>query len=277
MAGITIQKGRTTRNGDGGVFLSIVITTVLTGFLWAIMGNKNPSALTGSNRWNAIFIFALAGVFATVLGRLFMYRSTELIGPIGASMLRRLIPIFAVPLSIALIREWPDHSDLIGGGLLLSGVYVFSAKQTASWSGVGITLGLLSALSYALSYTLRKSSLEVLPDPILGTFIGALAGMICYGVWILISGDPLGKLKFLMVDTRPWFLLTAVLLSLGQTLQLIALQISSVAVVAFVGSMDVLFTAIFASIILRERLFQNARFTFAMAFVLMGVGYLSLG
>lgn len=256
MAGVTIARSRNQRRGDGGVFLSVLVTALLTGALWLLAGSA-PVLPADGTHWRALGLFAVAGVCATVLGRLFMYRSTEILGPVGAAMLRRLIPLFAIPLAILLIGDWPGPAELAGGGLVLAGVFAFSGSAAPVGALAGLSLGLLSAASYALSYGLRKLGLMQLPDPLLATCAGASAGCLCYLGWACLYGSSdrrWTRLHYLLADRSAGFLGTALLLSAGQTLQLAALLHTSVTSVALIGALDVLFSALFAALLLRQRL-----------------------
>ncbi|MDO6758000.1 DMT family transporter [Phaeobacter inhibens] len=271
MAGVTIARSHSQRRGDGGVFLSVLMTTLLTGALWLLAGPA-PALQSSVPNKQALALFALAGVFATVLGRLFMYRSTEILGPVGAAMLRRLIPFFAIPLAILMIGDWPAPAELAGGVLVVAGVFAFVGRAAPLGTPAGVLLGLLSAASYALSYSLRKLGLLQLPDPLLATCVGAMAGCLCYVGWALLSGstDKGTRLHDLFVDRSPGFLGTGLLLSAGQTLQLAALLHTSVTSVALIGALDVLFSALFAALLLRQRL--RATPHGVMATLLVGFG-----
>ncbi|AHD11824.1 DMT family transporter [Phaeobacter gallaeciensis] len=277
MAGVTIARSRSQRRGDGGVFLSVLMTALLTGALWLLAGPE-PALQSSVPNKQALTLFALAGVFATVLGRLFMYRSTEILGPVCAAMLRRLIPFFAIPLAILMIGDWPAPAELVGGVLVVAGVFAFVGGAAPLGTPAGVLLGLLSAASYALSYSLRKLGLLQLPDPLLATCVGAVAGCLCYVGWALSSGskDKGRRLHGLLVDCGPGFLGTGLLLSAGQTLQLAALLHTSVTSVALIGALDVLFSALFAALLLRQRLRPTPRGVMATLFVGLGSALLLL-
>lgn len=271
LAGVTIARSRNQRRGDGGVFLSVLMTALLTGALWLLVGPET-ALQSGTTGKNALALFALAGVFATVLGRLFMYRSTEILGPVAAAMLRRLIPFFAIPLAILMIGDWPGPAELLGGVLVVAGMFFFAGGAAPLGTLAGVLLGLLSAASYALSYSLRKLGLLQLPDPLLATCVGAMAGCLCYVGWDLLSGnkDKCTRLHDLFADRSPRFLGTGLLLSVGQTLQLAALLHTSVTSVALIGALDVLFSALFAALLLRQRL--RPTLSRMMATLLVGLG-----
>ena len=74
-------------SGRGGaVLLSIMLTAAFSGGLWLFIGPALPPA--GGGLWAGIAVFALAGILATVLGRLFYFRSIELTSAIEVGLTR---------------------------------------------------------------------------------------------------------------------------------------------------------------------------------------------
>ncbi|SNZ20225.1 EamA family transporter [Cohaesibacter gelatinilyticus] len=274
LAGVTIAKGRHDSKGDNGVFLSVVVTALLSFFLWKGSEATQQNVIAQEIWIVAVMLFAAAGLFSTVLGRITMYRSTELIGSVGASMTRRLIPIFAIPISILLIREWPVSNDLVGGLLIFFGVFVFCARRGQLELSKGLLLGIASAACYALSYVLRRAGLEDLADPAFATFIGAATGLLVFLGLALVANNPREKLHYMTIDRGIWPLCTATSLAIGQTLQLYALQTASVAIVAFIGSIDILFTTLFAALLMGDKNIRSLRFLLAILFVLAGSAFL---
>ena len=90
VAGAAVAKGAPTAKGDNGVFLSIVLTLVLSSFLWFAFG-IDLETIDGVHPFlNGISFFIAAGVLATVFGRLMNYRSIALSGAICSSLFRAL-------------------------------------------------------------------------------------------------------------------------------------------------------------------------------------------
>lgn len=246
VAGVTILRGKEAARGDNGVFLSVVGTAGLTCTLWLGWGEIAVRQVLGPESLRAVAVFALAGLCSTVLGRTTMYRATEQIGAVRASLLRRLTPVFALLCAFFLLAEIPDSRTLLGGGVILAGVLFYwqRPKQTADGpAGMGLLLGIGSAFFYALAFTLRSLGLDVLPDAALGTFIGAMVGCI----WLLIVTTALrgitGGLGHVLRDHGLWHCATALALSIGQTLQFFALKSAAVSVVAILGTLEIFFSA----------------------------------
>lgn len=253
IAGVTIVKGKPNARGDNGVFLSIVVTCLLTLCLWLIWGRVSLSQLADPKLWPSLALFALAGLFSTVLGRTTMYRATERIGAVKASLFRRLIPVFAVPCGLLLLGEKPELHVFLGGSIIMCGVISYQLLQTApptSKDVIGDWIGISSAMFYALAYSLRAMGMEGLADPIFGTFVGALVGLTWFPLATLLGGG--GGWRGLFCDCSGWHWATALSLGLGQTLQFIALSFAPVSTVALVGALDLFFSAGFMALLFKQ-------------------------
>ena len=246
IAGVTISKGKITARGDNGVFLSVVVTATLTFALWLGWGRVSLADLQTPDALLPLAIFAVAGVFSTVLGRVTMYRATEQLGAVSASFLRRLAPVFALPFAFLMLSELPDAAAFLGSALVLVSAGVYMWQPTASLmaaSRAGLVLGVASAAFYAAAYALRAYGLDHLPDAAFGTFIGALVGCFWFLGAAVLGNRRKTRLRRLVADRGPWHWLTAVALSTGQTMQFFALKSAPVVSVATIGALEVFFSA----------------------------------
>ncbi|MTI17738.1 DMT family transporter [Rhodobacteraceae bacterium RKSG542] len=273
LAGVSIAKGKSTAKGDNGVFLSVVMTALLTLVLWLGWGNVSiPSLFTAENTGGLAF-FVIAGLCASVLGRSAMYRATERIGALKASLFRRLIPVFAVPCAIILLDELPAPQAIIGGGVILIGVLAYmGAPRGCSQKSCayGDMLGIASALFYASAYSFRSLGLQDIPDPALGTLIGAVVGVLWFAIAAALSAAPKAAIGRLLLDRGRWQYITALSLSFGQTLQFFALQSASVPTVAVLGALEVFFSAMLVAFVFKTETLRPIRFAVASALATLG-------
>ncbi|MCI5112297.1 MAG: DMT family transporter [Marivita sp.] len=246
VAGVTIVRSKASARGDNGVFLSVVATAALTWALWFGWGEVPARTLLAPESRQALVIFALAGLFSTVLGRVTMYRATERIGAVRASLLRRLTPVFALLCALVLLAEVPDARTIIGGAIILAGVMCYwqrPRRRTGPGFDPGLLLGIGSAFFYALAYTMRSLGLDTLPDAAFGTFIGALVGSLWFFGAAVVRRGPRAGVGHLLRDHGRWHCATALALSVGQTLQFFALKSAPVSIVAVLGTLEVFFSA----------------------------------
>ncbi|MCK0150151.1 DMT family transporter [Marivita sp. S6314] len=247
VAGVAIAKGKAGARGDNGVFLSVLATAVLSGVIWVLWGSVPVRTLVETENLGPIGVFVLAGLMSTVFGRMFMFRATEQTGPVMASLLRRLTPVFGLPLGYVVLSELPDVATLAGASMVMAAVIFYltpSKVDTRRISRIGIALGVGSALAYALAYTLRSAALVTLPDAALGTCIGALAGVVWIACGTALRRGGRRSFQALLIDRNRWHMLAAFALSAGQFLQFLALKSTSVVSVATLGTLEVFFTAL---------------------------------
>ncbi len=63
-------------------------------------------------------------VLATVFGYAWYYKAIDVIGPSKAGIFINLVPVFAIASACILLDETPDISLLIGGCIVIAGVYI---------------------------------------------------------------------------------------------------------------------------------------------------------
>lgn len=277
VASVTIVKGKAAARGDNGVFLSVVATAILTWMLWFGWGSVGAWQLAEPRNLGALAVFACAGLFSTVLGRATMYRATEQIGAVRASLLRRLTPAFALVCAYLLLDEAPETRAFVGGGIILIGVLCYRARPASPQDGImgpGLLLGIGSAFFYALAYTLRSLGLDSLPDAALGTFAGAIVGVVWFMIAAAIRHGAGKGLLFLLRDRGPWHWATALSLSAGQTLQFFALKTAPVSVVAVLGTMEVFFSALLVMGFLRAEPVSRGSLGIAAGLAALGTAIL---
>lgn len=261
LANVAIAKGAHEGEKNNGAFLSIVMTSVLSGSLWLLLGPPLPRIdgqfLTG------LGFFAASGMLATVIGRLTLFRSVILAGAINAGLFRRLIPIFATLFAFIILGETIGWLAGAGMAIILASLLgVMSGRGAAGRRGEdaerrsgalgrGRTFGALSAASYGASYSARKLGMSAIPDPMLGTFIGALTGIVWYAGGSVISRSYRNVVATSLSDMGKWQFIAASSMSFGQMAQFFALLHADVAVVAIIGSLEVFLGIYLAAYVFR--------------------------
>ncbi|MEY8840550.1 EamA family transporter [Cribrihabitans sp. XS_ASV171] len=281
LAGVLIVRGKDSAQGDNGVFLSVVMTAVMSGMLWLGRGSVTVDEIATSGGLRAMGIFAMAGIMANVFGRQSMYRATERIGAVRAGLLRRLTPLFALPCAFVILGEVPDPATLLGAGIVLAGVLVYMRKPAGAapatpGAGLGLMLGILSALAYALAYSFRGLGLETMPDAAFGTCVGALVGAAWGLATALIGKGARDGWRFITIDRGPRHLQAALALTTGQLLQFFALKHATVLSVSVLGTLEVLFSALFVGLVTRTEPIAILRLVFAVLLAMTGTALLVL-
>ncbi|SLN09731.1 EamA-like transporter family protein [Roseivivax jejudonensis] len=276
-------------NGGRGtsVVLSVAITAVLSGVLWLLVGQPIPGMST--DLLVGIGYFCLAGLLATVLGRVFFFRSIELTGAVETSLLRRLIPVFATALAVVFLGEALSAEVLLAFALVFSGVAIVvlkspgrlaasrddaAADRKARMAGRGLAVG--SAASYGGAYVTRKFGMMTLPDPLAGTFIGAIVGLVFFAAASPFSPRYRSQIATLLNRPTRWQALSAGAISCGQISQFAALKYTSVTNVAIIASIEMFFAAWLAGFVIRSEPRPGMGFAIASLLAMAGVVVLAL-
>lgn len=285
---VAATKNAREKGGRGNaVLLSIVLTAVFSGGLWLILGSELPQ-IDGAF-WIGVGIFVIAGMLATVLGRIFFFRSIELAGAIETGLIRRLIPVFAAVLAILFLGESLTGASALAFLLVFAAVAMVvlsnrrqivaddeDARRASGERNTGRVLALMSAASYGGSYVARKFAMRWLPDPLIGAFIGAVAAFVWFAVAGLFSASHRRHLSELFRRPSGWQLVAAASISLGQTAQFVALSFTTVTAVAIIGTIEMFLAAWLAAWVLRTEDRPGPIFALASLMAMAGVIVLAL-
>ncbi|MGR3455498.1 MULTISPECIES: EamA family transporter [Pseudooceanicola] len=292
LSAVAIIKNAENGHTDNGAYLSVLMTAAMAGGLWLVIGSPLPPA--GPELWYGIAYFVLAGFLANIFGRVLMFRTVELVGAVEIGILRRLIPVFAALLAVAFLGERINLSVATGFLLVAAGVasvMVSSrrAKAAPRTGGPmplertpqnlrrGRILGTVSSASYGGAYVSRKFALAGLPDPLMGTFIGAVTGLICGAAIAHVSRR--GRADFRSLFRRPaaWQVVAAASVSLGQIAQFFALSHTTVTAVAIIGSVEMFISAWLSAVLLKSERKPGLGFAVASLLALAGTIVIALG
>lgn len=287
LGSVAINKNTENGGTDNGAYLSIVLTAVLSGLLWLLMGNPLPSP--GPALWSGMAYFILAGLLANLFGRMMMFRAVEHVGAIEAGVLRRMIPVFAVIQALLFLGEKVTGPVATGFVLVFSSVVVIfgnSRRRGDLPAGAatapqdlrkGRVLGLVSSASYGGAYVTRKIALLSLPDPLWGTFVGALAGAVSLSLAFSISSRRKVLHSRLFCRMEVWQLVAAVAISFGQILQFFALMHTTVTAVAIIGTIEMFISAWLSVVLLKSARRPGRGFVLASLLAVAGTVLIALG
>lgn len=260
-ANITIARGTASGANDNGAFLSILVTAALA---WLAM-LAFPSAGHVERTVSGLAWFVAAGLLTIFIGRVFLFASVQHLGAVRASAVKRLNPVFSVLLGVVLLGEPVSAGMSLGMtlifasfGLLARQAWVGrsgaerSAKGVAALANLGYFYGPVSAFAYATGYLARKQGLVAMPDPSLGTFIGAVAGAVAFVAAAGFLASYRDAVQSTFRSFNPWLMTAAVMSSFGQLLGFLALSYSTVSRVVLITSMEVIFTMVLSAWLLRR-------------------------
>jgi len=243
------------REGDRGVFFSVLITLVFSALLWMAQEQTAGQAADHAHWWSGFSWFVFAGVCAMVLGRKFVFTSIQSLGPTRASAMKRLNPFFSVAAAALFLSEPISKLGWLGMAVIASGFALLIRDGARRGSAQSIPAptaylwGVAAALAYAGAYVARKLGLADLPAPAFGTLISAAAGLVFMLAAALVSSRQRAIVLGVFRNLDRWVVMASVFMSLGQILLFVALLYERISVITMIASTEI-FIATFLSVVI---------------------------
>ena len=261
VSNVTIARGTLAGAQDNGAFVSLLLTTAISGAAWIALGIANgfPSVTQRAILW-----FAGAGVFTAFVGRVFFYESVERLGAMRSSTLKRLNPFFSVVLGVLVLGETLTGGVAAGLALMVASfaVLVAGERRLARDHGgalsprgrarFGYAYGFISALGYATGYLLRKMGLADAHDALMGAMVGCAVGAVLFVATAGFSPAYAAAVRATFAQPNAWLIGAGVASSFGQILYFAALNESPMSRVALIVSMEVFVTLFLGYALLRR-------------------------
>ncbi|WP_017727538.1 DMT family transporter [Halalkalibacterium ligniniphilum] len=306
LSNVMIKRGTTKASKNNGAFLSILITALLSGFAFIVVGLSNGWPIINVN---GFIWFCIAGVLTTFLGRTLLYNSIQYLGSIRATAIKRLNPFFAVILGVLLLNE-PFTLPLFLGMILIFSSFAMIIydnykantdnvnKQLAAdveapetnlttknrrrfnlKKDLNITYlyGIFSALCYAFGYVARKIGLGEIPEPFFGSMLGAGVGAILFVITAMFRERYRVAVIATFTKFEIWLIMAGVFSSLGQIFYFIALSKIEVSRVALIASTEVLLTIFLSMFFLKNYETYSRMVIFAALLGMVGAMILAVG
>ena len=192
---------------DVGFLLALGTNVLFSGLL--VLGQLLVLGRGLDVQWGPLVMFAIGGLFTSYLGRRLFFLSVQSIGPSRATSLQITNPVFAAIISWVFLGEVLGPSAIALGAAVVAGLYlttrvpgVRNVPVAAATDGTGtglpagehdpssggpgglpkreVTLALIGAFSYAVGNVVRSTGVREWNEPILGGFVGAIAGTLAY-------------------------------------------------------------------------------------------------
>lgn len=259
ISSVTIARGARPDSGDNGAFVSLLVTTAISGSAWLALGLANGFERVSAR---ALLWFAGAGVLTAFVGRVFFYATVERLGAMRSSTLQRLNPFFAVVMGVAVLGETVAGPTAVGMLLVVASFAVLVAGARArdatpvradAVARLGYLYGVVSALGYSTGYLLRKMGLAEAHDAFLGAAVGCAVGALLFLATAAFSARYARSVRATFARPNPWFIGAGVMSSFGQVLYFAALNASPMSRVALIVSMEVFITLFLGYVFLRRR------------------------
>ena len=198
-----------------------------------------------------LFWFALAGICASFIGRLFTLRSYKEIGVSTSSAIVGTSPLVVTVLAILFLGEPLVLPVILGALLVVGGIVMINMKSgKLSFELGSIYLPIGASLLFAVSNILRKMGANLLPDPVLGAQFSTLAGLMASLVY-LVATNRLNKID-VNRDNAPLLVGSGIVNAFAWIALTLSISLGRVSVMSAIIYSYPLFSVILARFLLRD-------------------------
>jgi drug/metabolite transporter, DME family len=219
----------------------------------------------------AMIYFVISGCVQPLLARALFYEGITRIGVARAGPLRGTEPLFATIIGVSFLREEPGALVYIGTILIMTSLWLISGQQegAAKWRLLDTAFPISAALVSAISQSLRKQGLNILPDPFVAVAIVTTVSLILFLIFVLITG----RAKSLRMERQSFsfFLAAALLATAAQVLNFVALGRGELSVIIPLLNTTPLFTVLLSVLFLRKVETVNRRIVFGALLMFAGI------
>ncbi len=200
----------------------------------------------------AMVYFLISGCLQPLFARALYYEALTRIGVSRAGPLRGAEPLFATAIAVAILHERPSVPVYIGTVLIVGSVWAISSGYAGKtgWRFVDLLLPLGAALVSAISQSLRKQGLNILPDPFVAAVTVTSVTLTLLVAFLVVTRRthqlPMRRRSFL------FFFCAALVALFAQISNFIALSRAEVSVIIPLLNTTPLFTVLFSTLFLRS-------------------------
>ena len=196
--------------------------------------------------------FLVSGCLQPLFARALYYKALTRIGVSRAGPLRGAEPLFAVAIAVTVLHEQPTAPVYFGTLLIVGSIWAISSGHsgTTHWRLLDIFLPLGAGLVSAISQTLRKQGLNILPDPLVAAATVTSVTLTLLVIF-LFATKRTRQLRMKRKNFLFFFVAALVALS-AQVANFIALSRADVSVIIPILNTTPLFAVLFSSLFLRS-------------------------
>ena len=200
----------------------------------------------------AMIYYIISGCMQPLFARALFYEGIIRIGVARAGPLRGVEPLFAAAIAMLVFNEQPGLQVYAGTVLIVGSLWLITGKQKHSmqWRFIDALLPISAALISAISQTLRKQALQIVPDPFVAVAMVTTVSLILLLGFVLATGR---AQQFRMNrNSLGFFLGAALVATTAQVANFIALGRGEMSVIIPLLNITPLFTVIFSALFLRK-------------------------
>lgn len=219
----------------------------------------------------AMIYYLISGCMQPLMARALFYEGITRIGVARAGPLRGIEPLFATIIGVVFLHEQPGAWVLLGTTLIMTSLWLISGKQhgDTNWRLIDTTFPIGAALISAISQSLRKQGLRILPDPFVAVAVVTTVSLVLFLIFVLATR----RASMLRMERQGFsiFFAAAIVATVAQVLNFIALGRGELSVIIPLLNTTPLFTVLFTVIFLRKVETVNRRIIAGALLMFAGV------
>ncbi len=223
----------------------------------------------------AMIYYLISGCIQPLFARALFYEGITRIGVARAGPLRGIEPLFATAIAVIVFHEQPGWWVFLGTILIVASLWLISGKQQGDqkWRLIDALFPISAALISAVSQSLRKQALRIIPDPFI-----AVAAVTTVSL-ILLLGFVFATRRTHQLKMKPevfrFFLCASLIATLAQVANFVALARGELSVIIPLLNTTPLFTVFFSALFLRAVETINTRIVLGAALMVGGVALIT--
>jgi len=200
----------------------------------------------------AMIYYVISGCMQPIFARALFYEGITRIGVARAGPLRGIEPLFAATIALIIFNEQPGLRVYLGTILIVASLWLISGKQEEDkrWRYIDALLPIGAALISAISQTLRKQALQIIPDPFIAVAMVTTVSLILLLGFVFTTGRA-EQLRMNRTSFK-FFLGAALVATAAQVANFIALGRGQMSVIIPLLNITPLFTVFFSALFLRQ-------------------------
>lgn len=219
----------------------------------------------------AMIYYLISGCMQPLFARALFYEGITRIGVARAGPLRGSEPFFATVIAIIFFHERPGFLVFLGTISIVGSLWLISGKQQgeSKWRLIDATLPVSAALFSAISQSLRKQALKIIPDPFVAVAMVTTVSLILLLGFLLVTKRT-AQLR-MQRDGFIFFACAALAAVSAQVANFVALGRGELSVIIPLLNTTPLFTVLFSAAFLRDIERVNFRIILGAATMVAGV------
>lgn len=200
----------------------------------------------------AMLYYVISGCMQPLFARALFYEGITRIGVARAGPLRGIEPLFAAVIALIVFNEQPGLQVYAGTVLIVASLWLISGKQEENkrWRYLDALLPIGAALISAISQTLRKQALQIIPDPFVAVAMVTTVSLLLLLGFVFTTGRA-HQLR-MSRSSFQFFLGAALVATAAQVANFIALGRGQMSVIIPLLNITPLFTVFFSAVFLRK-------------------------